>query len=73
MNDIDGGVCDYCNADEGRCWDDCPTVKIRQQSDLIERLQKERNDYKAVLERIAPHDIQGWVHQALSRHSKETT
>lgn len=41
-------------------------VRLRVEN---EHLRKERDDYKAVLERIAPHDIQGWVHQALIRPS----
>ena len=59
MTDVPGGVCDYCNADEGRCWDDCPTVKVKKQADEIERLReylhvyvKEVKEKNAEIERL---------------------
>lgn len=39
----------------------------------ILRLRAEIEDYRNTLNRIAPHDIQGWVHAVLSRYRKDET
>lgn len=48
IGDIPGGTCDYCGAEEGRCWDDCPTVKMDQQADEITRLRAIEADWQAM-------------------------
>lgn len=48
----------------------CISARYEELEAEIERLREKVKDYESVLNRIAPHDIQGWVHSVLSRHRK---